>query len=72
MKTDAFGALSFKCPACRALPEKPCTMIDGALMLGQHSKRTELAFLSADLASPFSAPAAVPLTYASGSVSSSR
>jgi hypothetical protein len=42
MQTNAISALGFKCPACGALPDMPCTTMDGTLMPGQHSKRREL------------------------------
>jgi hypothetical protein len=48
METNTISAVSFKCPACGAPPEKPCTMMDGKLMPGQHSKRKELVFESRD------------------------
>jgi hypothetical protein len=58
METNAISVLAFKCPACGALPDKPCLKPDGMPLPGLHSKRRELALgvplsrkdrLSADL-----------------------
>jgi hypothetical protein len=56
METNAISALSFKCPACGALPDKQCRMMDGKLMPGQHSKRRELVFDTTNPLNLYTAP----------------